>query len=213
MTRLRFGAFLAPHHPIGEHPMLQFRGDLALAAHLDTLGIEAFFGLGFSEKPKIPGRPPLGFKGHGTKVYYSAQELWVLTRQASGDLICAWADKAREQVLQGKLPEVLFVRGPEAETFARQQGLVIPLRSGTTIRLVDYTPDSGRLIDDFKRNAIENYLRWFTVYGSFEHIVGRTAPKPPMAINLEATDDSAAAPVPYGHPWPIADVTDLPVLR
>ena len=43
MTRLRFGAFLAPHHPIGEHPMLQFRGDLALAAHLDTLGIEEFW--------------------------------------------------------------------------------------------------------------------------------------------------------------------------
>ena len=25
MARLKFGAFLAPHHPIGEHPMLQFR--------------------------------------------------------------------------------------------------------------------------------------------------------------------------------------------
>ena len=23
MARLKFGAFLAPHHPIGEHPMLQ----------------------------------------------------------------------------------------------------------------------------------------------------------------------------------------------
>src|SRR5262245_57413774 len=28
MARLKFGAFLAPHHPIGEHPMLQFRRDL-----------------------------------------------------------------------------------------------------------------------------------------------------------------------------------------
>ena len=25
MPRLNFGAFLAPHHPVGEHPMLQFR--------------------------------------------------------------------------------------------------------------------------------------------------------------------------------------------
>ena len=40
MARLKFGAFLAPHHPIGEHPMLQFRRDLeALAA--ENAGFDA----------------------------------------------------------------------------------------------------------------------------------------------------------------------------
>jgi len=43
MSRLRFGAFLAPHHPIGEHPMLQFRRDLDLVEHLDKLGYEEFW--------------------------------------------------------------------------------------------------------------------------------------------------------------------------
>jgi limonene 1,2-monooxygenase len=43
MTRMRFGAFLAPHHPIGEHPTLQYRSDLALAAHLDRLGYDEFW--------------------------------------------------------------------------------------------------------------------------------------------------------------------------
>ena len=33
MPRLGFGAFLAPHHPVGEHPMLQFRRDLDLVEH------------------------------------------------------------------------------------------------------------------------------------------------------------------------------------
>jgi len=28
MPRLGFGAFLAPHHPVGENPLLQFRRDL-----------------------------------------------------------------------------------------------------------------------------------------------------------------------------------------
>ena len=37
MNRLKFGAFLAPHHPIGEHPMLQFRRDLDLVEQLDQL--------------------------------------------------------------------------------------------------------------------------------------------------------------------------------
>ncbi len=43
MTRMRFGAFLAPHHPIGEHPMLQYRNDIAFATHLDRLGFDEFW--------------------------------------------------------------------------------------------------------------------------------------------------------------------------
>jgi limonene 1,2-monooxygenase len=43
MPRLNFGAFLAPHHPIGEHPMLQFSRDLALVEHLDRLGYDEFW--------------------------------------------------------------------------------------------------------------------------------------------------------------------------
>jgi limonene 1,2-monooxygenase len=43
MTRLNFGAFLAPHHPIGEHPMLQFQRDLDFVEHLDKLGFNEFW--------------------------------------------------------------------------------------------------------------------------------------------------------------------------
>lgn len=43
MTSLRFGAFLAPHHPSGEHPTLMFQRDLDLAAHLDRLGFDEFW--------------------------------------------------------------------------------------------------------------------------------------------------------------------------
>ena len=43
MSRLGFGAFLAPHHPIGEHPMLQFRRDLDLVELLDRLGYDEFW--------------------------------------------------------------------------------------------------------------------------------------------------------------------------
>lgn len=43
MTRLQFGTFLAPHHPVGENPMLQFQSDLDFAAHLDRLGFDEFW--------------------------------------------------------------------------------------------------------------------------------------------------------------------------
>jgi limonene 1,2-monooxygenase len=43
MSRMKFGAFLAPHHPIGEHPTLQFRSDIAFAKRLDELGFDEFW--------------------------------------------------------------------------------------------------------------------------------------------------------------------------
>ena len=43
MGRLKFGAFLAPHHPIGEHPTLQFRRDLDFVQQLDELGYDEFW--------------------------------------------------------------------------------------------------------------------------------------------------------------------------
>ncbi|HXQ14562.1 MAG TPA: LLM class flavin-dependent oxidoreductase [Caulobacteraceae bacterium] len=43
MSRVKFGGFLAPHHPIGEHPMLQLRSDIAFAKRLDELGFDEFW--------------------------------------------------------------------------------------------------------------------------------------------------------------------------
>ena len=43
MGRVTFGAFLAPHHPIGENPTLQFRRDLDLVEQMDRLGFDEFW--------------------------------------------------------------------------------------------------------------------------------------------------------------------------
>lgn len=43
MTQVKFGGFLAPHHPIGESPMLQYQRDLDLVAHMDRLGFAEFW--------------------------------------------------------------------------------------------------------------------------------------------------------------------------
>ncbi len=40
---MKFGAFLAPHHLLGESPTLQLQRDLDLVAHLDRLGYDEFF--------------------------------------------------------------------------------------------------------------------------------------------------------------------------
>jgi limonene 1,2-monooxygenase len=43
VKHLKFGAFLAPHHPVGEHPRLQLQRDLNLVAHMDRLGYDEFW--------------------------------------------------------------------------------------------------------------------------------------------------------------------------
>src|ERR1700744_5596044 len=43
MPRLKFGAFLAPHHPTGEPPTLQFRRDIDFVQQLDELGYDEFW--------------------------------------------------------------------------------------------------------------------------------------------------------------------------
>jgi limonene 1,2-monooxygenase len=43
MSRLKFACFLAPHHPIGENPTLQFQRDLDLAEQVDRLGYDEFW--------------------------------------------------------------------------------------------------------------------------------------------------------------------------
>jgi len=43
VSRVKFGGFVAPHHPIGENPTLQLQRDLELAAHLDRLGFDEFW--------------------------------------------------------------------------------------------------------------------------------------------------------------------------
>src|SRR3989344_8258113 len=43
--RLRFGAFIAPFHPVEENPTLALERDLELVQHMDALGFEeAWFG-------------------------------------------------------------------------------------------------------------------------------------------------------------------------
>jgi limonene 1,2-monooxygenase len=43
MARMKFGAFLAPHHPLGEHPTLQLQRDLEFVQHLDRFGFDEFW--------------------------------------------------------------------------------------------------------------------------------------------------------------------------
>ncbi|MBI1901408.1 MAG: ATP-binding protein [Planctomycetia bacterium] len=193
------------------------RRALSLEIHDDGIGmtdvsISSFFGLGFSEKPPIHGRRKIGYKGHGTKIFYQAKELYLATRAPGGPLLFARVTEAREAVVNNRAPSVEFCRDDEALVELKRLNLREPTPKGTTLRLVDYTPDSGRLISDFKTYPLENYIRWFTVHGSFEHVVRSTAANAPFRLRLTGTDE-VTKDVTFGHPWPESDRLAMDQLR
>ncbi|MBI1832172.1 MAG: ATP-binding protein [Planctomycetes bacterium] len=176
-------------------------------------GLEKFFGLGHSEKASIPGRRSIGFKGHGTKIFYQAAELFVATKQKNGILRVAVVEHARNAITARQLPRPAVFEGDEAQQYAASEGYSVPTEQGTIVRLIDFTADSNQLIDTFKTDRLENYVRWFTVYGSFEHIVNNAAPAPPFQLSLAGTDRGSSHLLPFGHRWPPGDDTDLKTLK
>lgn len=60
MSRLRFGAFLAPFHPAGENPTLALQRDMELMEHLDRLGYdEAWIGEHHSAGSELIASPEI----------------------------------------------------------------------------------------------------------------------------------------------------------
>src|SRR6478672_9675121 len=58
MGRLRFGAFVAPHHAVGQNPTLALQRDLELVEHLDRLDFdEVWIGEHHSSGSEIIGSP------------------------------------------------------------------------------------------------------------------------------------------------------------
>ncbi|ARR55281.1 LLM class flavin-dependent oxidoreductase [Rhizorhabdus wittichii DC-6] len=71
MARMKFGAFLAPHHPIGEQPMLQLRNDLKFVQHLDELGYDEFWcGEHHSTGWEVIASPELFLAAAGERTHY-----------------------------------------------------------------------------------------------------------------------------------------------
>lgn len=180
---------------------------------MDRGMLEHFFSLGFSDKTRNPDRETVGFKGHGTKIYYQAQDLLVATKREDEEVLLAQLEGARTTVYQKQLPKPILTAGNEAVVAGRKFGIKLPEAKGTVVRLVDFTPNSESLIDRFRRVRIENYLRWFTVFGSFEHVVHQTAPDAPLKLLLQATDDREPTEVPFGHDWPGNDLAKLQELK
>lgn len=85
--------------------------------------LEGFFGLGFSIKNSREDRIAIGYKGHGTKVYYSALDIHVLTKTNTDDPLFASVVGARTKVQHAEVPEPDCWSGDEGLSEALKHGM------------------------------------------------------------------------------------------
>lgn len=177
---------------------------------MDAAAVERLFGLGHSDKPTV-SRTPIGMKGHGAKIYYQAQRVTIVSQRAEHPLCVVDLPGARESIFAQRLPEPRLYENDEAAAIAKERHIEPPAKSGTIIRLTDFTADSSRLIDKFRSVDLECYLRWFSVYGSWEHTVRAHEANARFVVKVKGTDDKEMQ-IEFGHRWG-PDRTDMKQLK
>ncbi|WP_372478930.1 ATP-binding protein [Halomicrobium sp. HM KBTZ05] len=119
---------------------------------MDYLDLESFFDLGNSRKTDS-----IGYKGHGTKIFYKSDRIRVNTSKDSKTLD-AVMERPWEKLNNGELPEYEVT-----ETDAPEN------RRGTTITISGFRSGQGFEPERLTYKRVEHYLRWKTIAGSTAH--------------------------------------------
>ncbi|MBI3269278.1 MAG: ATP-binding protein [Planctomycetes bacterium] len=121
-------------------------------------GLAAFWGIGAIEKPA--GVKTIGYKGHGTKLYFGSRRLSVATRTAD----TRWRVMSKEKPSE-RPTDAVEVRDMTAAAplWKDIQNCGLAERRGTAI-LIEHLlfTDAAELLG---RRALESYCDWFTVIG------------------------------------------------
>ncbi|WP_227766379.1 ATP-binding protein [Zhaonella formicivorans] len=118
--------------------------------------IKKFFSLGYSAKYQEQEEETIGYKGHGTKIYYNSNKIEVTTIALNGPIIKAWVDKPLIILNQRKVPIVNYT--------ISKNSINIKTHS-TNIKIIGYNNNNN---DHFTTQEMIDYILWFTKLGSFE---------------------------------------------
>lgn len=118
--------------------------------------LESFFDLGNSTK-RGAEEESIGYKGHGTKIFYKSDRIEVNTA-AEGTNLRATMEQPWQKLNDGVLPEYEVNR-----TETRNDN------SGTRIKITGFKSGRGFEPTSLTYNKIEHYLKWKTLAGSTAH--------------------------------------------
>lgn len=140
-------------------------------AHRD---LESFFDLGNSRKSNS-----IGYKGHGTKIFYKSDEIVVNTVNGDINLRAEMAEPWKK-LNNRELPEYEI-----NETSVREGS------KGTRVRIHNFRSGKGFDPQSLTYNKIEHYLKWKTIAGSTAHIFGEDQHEMNITVRLgDEIDDS-----------------------
>lgn len=126
---------------------------------MDDARLEAFWGVGASAKASA--QQSIGYKGHGTKLYFDCRRLSVATRTAtSAPWRVAMLDMPYERT-EPEVPEHALGQGDPLQREIEEMGLEASTGTVILIEQVRFE-DRSELLDRLK---IESYCDWFTAVG------------------------------------------------
>jgi hypothetical protein len=139
------------NRPGGSEIILEDDGD-----GMNARDLESFFDLGNSTKTD-PADDSIGYKGHGTKIFYKSDRI-VVDSAKDGTNIHAEMDRPWEKLNNRQLP-----------TYDVTKTDVRKGNSGTRIKIQGFRSGEGFSPSSLTYNKIEHYLKWKTLAGSTKH--------------------------------------------
>ncbi|MCL9817785.1 ATP-binding protein [Natronocalculus amylovorans] len=137
--------------PLGSEIIIEDDGD-----GMDHGDLESFFDLGNSTKRGLDDES-IGYKGHGTKIFYKSEEVVVNTTK-NGSNLRARMKKPWEKLNSRTMPEYEVTETPVRNG-----------NSGTRIKITGFKSGHGFSPASLTYNKIEHYLKWKTLAGSTAH--------------------------------------------
>ncbi len=136
--------------------------------------LESFFDLGNSRKTDA-----IGYKGHGTKIFYKSDRIEVTTVN-DGTSYRAVMEDPWEKLNNKELPEYDLTSNDV------RRG-----NSGTKIQVTNFRSGHGFDAEELTYNKIHHYLKWKTIAGSTAHYFGDGQREMDITVTLdEDIDDS-----------------------
>jgi hypothetical protein len=136
--------------------------------------LESFFDLGNSRKTDA-----IGYKGHGTKIFYKSDRIEVTTVN-DGTSYRAVMEEPWEKLNRKELPEY------EVTPNDVRRG-----NPGTKIQITNFRSGQGFDAEELTYNKIHHYLKWKTIAGSTAHYFGDDQREMEITVVLDdAIDDS-----------------------
>ncbi|WP_254523977.1 ATP-binding protein [Natrinema caseinilyticum] len=130
--------------------------------------LESFFDLGNSRKTDS-----IGYKGHGTKIFYKSDRIEVTTVH-DGTSYRAVMDEPWEKLNRKELPEY------ELTTNSVRSG-----NPQTKIKITNFRSGHGFDAEELTYNKIHHYLKWKTIAGSTAHYFGEDQREMEITVSLD----------------------------